>query len=147
MLGREVSDPDGIEGPPQTVPGLGYLDFATALTGEKTLRRVSGTAYAAPFEGYEMHVGEGTGEALSRPFLHFEDGRPEGAVSADSRVAGCYVHGLFASDAFRRAWLGTLGAANGAPLAYEALIEQTLDDLAAHLAKHIDMEALLKLAR
>jgi adenosylcobyric acid synthase len=147
MLGREVSDPDGIEGPPQTVPGLGYLDFATALTGEKTLRRVSGTACGAPFEGYEMHVGEGTGEALSRPFLHFEDGRPEGAASADGRVVGCYVHGLFASDAFRRAWLGTVGAADGAPLAYEALIEQTLDDLAAHLAKHIDMEALLKLAR
>ena len=61
MLGREIADPDGIEGPPQTVPGLGYLDFATALTGGKTLRRVSGTAYGAPFEGYEMHVGESTG--------------------------------------------------------------------------------------
>ena len=45
---------------------------------------------------------------LSRPFLHFEDGRPEGAISADGRVAGCYVHGLFASDAFRAAWLAAL---------------------------------------
>ncbi len=107
MLGREISDPDGIEGPPQTVPGLGYLDFATALTGGKTLRRVSGTACGAPFEGYEMHVGETEGEGLSRPFLHFEDGRPEGAISADGRVAGCYVHGIFASDAFRHAWLAT----------------------------------------
>ena len=107
MLGREISDPGGIEGPPQTVPGLGLLDFATALTGGKTLRRVSGTAYGAPFEGYEMHVGESQGEALSRPLLRFEDGCPEGAVSADGRVAGCYVHGLFTSDAFRRAWLAT----------------------------------------
>ena len=183
MLGREISDPDGIEGPPQTVPGLGYLDFATALTGEKTLRRVSGTAYGAPFEGYEMHVGETEGEALSRPFLHFEDGRPEGAISADGRVAGCYVHGIFASDAFRHAWLATFesevpphpvllpeGRRNPGitrsensrvlsplgerdrvrgdfPLSYNALIEQTLDELAAHLAQHIDMEALLKLAR
>ncbi len=107
MLGREIADPDGIEGPPQTRAGLGYLDFATALTGGKTLRRVSGTAYGAPFEGYEMHAGESQGGALSRPFLRFEDGCPEGAVSADGRVAGCYVHGLFASDAFRRAWLAT----------------------------------------
>ncbi len=183
MLGREIADPDGIEGSPQTMPGLGYLDFATALTGGKTLRHVNGTAYGAPFEGYEMHVGESTGEALSRPFLRFEDGRPEGAISADGRVAGCYVHGLFASDAFRRAWLasferevpphsvslpegredprnilgenysvpsplGEKDRMRGAlPLAYDALIEQTLDELAAHLARHIDMEALLKLAR
>jgi adenosylcobyric acid synthase len=184
MLGREIADPDGIEGPPQTVAGLGYLDFATALTGGKTLRRVSGNAYGAPFEGYEMHVGESTGEALSRPFLHFEDGRPEGAVSADGRVAGCYVHGLFTSDVFRRAWLASFGEGEVPPhpvllpegrrdagitrsesyrvlsplgerdrvrgdssLSYDALIEQTLDELAAHLARHIDMEALLKLAR
>ena len=93
-----------------------------------------------------MHVGESQGEALSRPFLRFEDGRPEGAVSADGRVAGCYVHGLFTSDAFRRAWLATFGGASSTPFAYEALIEQTLDELAAHLAQHIDMDALLKLA-
>ena len=147
MLGREISDPDGIEGPPRTAQGLGYLDFATALTGEKTLRSVSGTACGAVFEGYEMHIGESAGEALARPFLHFGDGRPEGAVSADGRVAGCYVHGLFASDAFRAAWLSSLGAQSGSSIAYEALVEQTLDELAAHLAQHIDMEALLKLAR
>ena len=181
MLGREISDPDGIEGPPQTVPGLGYLDFATSLTGEKTLRHVRGTACDAPFKGYEMHVGESTGEALSRPFLRFEDGHPEGAVSANGRVAGCYVHGLFTSDAFRRAWLMAfegkvpphpvllpegrgerllnghslpplpsrerVGVRGAFPLSYDALIEQTLDELAAHLAQHIDMDALLKLAR
>ncbi|MGO9547128.1 MAG: cobyric acid synthase [Rhodomicrobium sp.] len=147
MLGREISDPDGIEGPPRTAQGLGYLDFATALTGEKTLRSVSGTACGTVFEGYEMHIGESAGEALARPFLRFGDGRPEGAVSADGRVAGCYVHGLFASDTFRAAWLSSLGAQSGSSIAYEALVEQTLDELAAHLAQHIDMEALFKLAR
>jgi adenosylcobyric acid synthase len=180
MLGREVSDPDGIEGPPRTVAGLGHLDFATALTGEKTLRRVSGTAYSAGFEGYEMHVGVSEGPALALPFLHFADGRPEGAIGANDLVAGCYVHGLFASDAFRAAWLASfegrspphpsplprwergqvVPAATPFPLpsrerdrvrgptySYEALIEQTLDELAAHLAAHIDMEALLRLAR
>jgi adenosylcobyric acid synthase len=182
MLGREVSDPDGIEGPPRTARGLGYLDFTTVLGGEKALRRVSGTAYGAPFEGYEMHVGASSGEALARPLLHFSDGSPEGAISADGRVAGCYVHGLFASDAFRAAWLAALGSPPSPcpsprwgegtleipsclgskrplspwgegqgegvfPLAYETLIDQTLDELAVHLARHIDMAALLKLAR
>ncbi len=147
MLGREISDPDGIEGPPRGARGLGYLDFVTVLTGEKTLRSVDGTALNAHFEGYEMHVGTSEGEALGRPFLHFKDGRAEGATSADGRISGCYVHGLFTSDAFRAAWLATFSAGANAPLAYEALIEQTLDELAAHLAQHIDMEALLKLAR
>ncbi len=147
MLGREISDPDGIGGAPRGVKGLGYLEFATVLTGEKTLRRVNGNAFGAPFEGYEMHAGASQGEALARPFLHFEDGRAEGSTSANGRIAGCYVHGLFASDAFRVAWLSALGARAANSLAYEALIEQTLDELAAHLARHLDMDALLRLAR
>jgi adenosylcobyric acid synthase len=147
MLGREISDPIGIEGPPQTVAGLGLLDISTALTGEKALRQVKGTAYGAAFEGYEMHMGISSGAGLTRPFLHIDDGRPDGAMSADGRIAGCYVHGLFASDAFRRAWLGTLGASSSPSIAYDALIEQTLDDLAAHLAQHADLDAVLRLMR
>jgi adenosylcobyric acid synthase len=161
MLGRTISDPDGIEGPPRTVEGLGLLDAVTVLTAGKALRRVSGSALGAPFGGYEMHMGRTEGEALSRPFLQLGEGRPDGAVSANGLVAGCYVHGLFASDPFRAAWLaafasppypnplwqGKRGQAATSPLAYESLIEQTLDELAAHLARHIDMEALLKLAR
>ncbi len=147
MLGRTISDPDGIEGAPRSVKGLAYLDFATVLTGEKTLRRVTGSAFGAPFEGYEMHVGTSQGEALTRPFLHFEGGSAEGAISSNGRIAGCYVHGLFASDAFRAAWLATFAAGAREPLAYDALIERTLDELAAHLAQHLDMDALLRLAR
>ena len=182
MLGRTISDPDGMEGPPRAVDGLGLLDAATVLTGEKALRHVSGTAFGAPFEGYEMHMGVTEGGALSRPFLQLGDGRSDGAVSADGLVAGCYVHGLFASDAFRAAWLAAVarpphpnplpkGRGSSAailskgsssvpspisekdrmrgdsPLAYGTLIDQTLDELAVHLARHINMEALLGLMR
>jgi adenosylcobyric acid synthase len=147
MLGREVSDPNGIEGPPQTAAGLGLLDISTALTGEKALRQVRGTAYGAPFEGYEMHMGVSSGAGLGRPFLHFDDGRPDGAMSADGRVAGCYVHGLFASDTFRSAWFRALGAHASSSIVYGPLIEQTLDELAAHLAQHIDLDALLRFMR
>jgi adenosylcobyric acid synthase len=147
MLGRSIADPGGIEGPPRAVEGLGYLDFETVLTGEKALRRVSGTGCGASFAGYEMHVGVTDGAALSRPFLRFEDGRPDGALSADGCVGGCYVHGLFASDEFRAAWLCEVGVPGGSTLAYESLVESTLNELAEHLAAHIDMDALLSLAR
>jgi adenosylcobyric acid synthase len=147
MLGREIFDPDGIEGPPQTAEGLGLLDISTALTSEKALRQVRGTAYGAPFEGYEMHMGVSSGGGLAQPFLRFDDGRADGAISADGRAAGCYVHGLFASDAFRQTWLAMLGAQALPSLAYAASIEQTLDELAAHLAQHIDLDALSRLMR
>src|SRR5262249_41253358 len=118
MLGREISDPNGIEGPPQIAAGLGLLDISTALTGRKTLRQVRGTAYGRPFEGYEMHMGVSVGAGLARPFLQFDDGRSDGAMSADGRAGGCYVHGLFASDVFRQAWLGAFGLQASRPVAY-----------------------------
>jgi adenosylcobyric acid synthase len=147
MLGRSLSDPDGVEGPPRTVDGLGYLDISTVLTGDKTLRHVSGTALGAPFQGYEMHVGRSEGPSLQHPFLHLDGGRPEGASANGAQIAGCYVHGLFASDGFRRAWLATLGAPTASPCNYDAVLDQTLDELAAHLALHIDMEKLSSLMR
>ncbi|WP_372422765.1 cobyric acid synthase [Salinarimonas chemoclinalis] len=148
MLGRSIADPDGIEGPPgRVVPGLGLLDLETRLTGVKTLEAVSGTALAdgAPFSGYEMHVGETTGPDAVRPFAHLADGRPDGAVSRDGRVVGTYVHGLFADDAQRAAWLDRLGAKTSG-LAYEALVEDILDRFADHLAAHADCDRLLAIS-
>jgi adenosylcobyric acid synthase len=148
MLGRRIADPRGIEGPPGACDGLGLLDIETVLTGDKTLRSVTGVSIAdgVPFAGYEMHVGATTGPDCARPLLQFADGRPDGAVSADGRIRAAYVHGLFAADAQRAAWLAWLG---GMPsgLAYEAEVEKALDGLAAHLAQCIDLERLLNLAR
>jgi len=148
MLGRSISDPEGIEGPAQTVAGLGYLDVATTLRGAKALCEVQGSSWGTgtPFAGYEMHVGESIGPGTDRPLLALAGGRPDGAVSADGRIAGCYVHGLFAHDAQRAAWLERIGAA-GSRLDYAHDLEATLDRLADHLAAHIDCEALLGLAR
>jgi adenosylcobyric acid synthase len=147
MLGRTIADPDGIEGPPGKVDGLGLLDVATTLSNEKRLEPVHGTTGdGASFTGYEMHVGVTEGPDCARPFAHLANGSPEGAVSANGRVAGTYVHGLFADDRQRAAWLGRLGAGS-TNLAYEALVEQTLDALASHLAAHLDLDRLLTLAR
>jgi adenosylcobyric acid synthase len=66
-------------------------------------------------------------------------------MAADGLVAGTYVHGLFASDGFRRAFLQKLGACSSA--AYDAGVETALDGLAAHLAAHLDLEKILSIAR
>ena len=148
MLGRTISDPDGLEGPPETLAGLGLLDVSTVLAGRKTLRESTGVSVVdgAPFHGYEIHVGRTEGPDGERPLLRFSDGRPDGAVSPDGRVRGAYVHGLFGDDAQRRAWLGWIGA-DVSGLAYEREVEATLDALAAHLERHVPVERLLELAR
>ncbi|HUZ33073.1 MAG TPA: cobyric acid synthase [Xanthobacteraceae bacterium] len=147
MLGRTISDPGGIEGIPATVEGLGLIDVATTLTAEKRLEPVRGTSNdGAPFSGYEMHIGVTAGPDCTRPFAQLADGTPEGAVSADGRTIGTYVHGLFADDRQRAAWLARF-VRGSATIAYDELIERTLDALAAHVAAHLDLDRLLTLAR
>jgi adenosylcobyric acid synthase len=146
MLGRSIADPDGVEGPPGMVSGLGLLDVATTLTAEKRLEPVTGTsANGASFTGYEMHMGVSEGPDCARPFGHLSDGSPEGAVSADGRVVGTYVHGLFADDRQRAAWLEQSAAT--ATIRYDDLAERTLDGLAAHLETHLNIDRLLTLAQ
>ena len=147
MLGRMIDDRNGIEGPPGSSAALGLLDVGTVLSDEKRLQEVRGhTNDGVPFAGYEMHMGITTGCDCARPFAHRVDGSAEGAVSADGRVMGTYVHGLFAEDRQRSAWLARLNAGPSA-VAYEALIDETLDRLAVHLASHIDLDRLFSLAR
>jgi adenosylcobyric acid synthase len=146
MLGRRIADPDGIEGPAGAVAGLGLIEVETVLTGDKRLEPAHGEALGAPFRGYEMHMGVTTGPDCGRPFAKLADGTADGAVSADGRIAGTYVHGLFADDRQRSAWLTRLGAGPSA-LAHDTIVEATLDRLAAHVAAHLDLDRLLRLAR
>jgi adenosylcobyric acid synthase len=148
MLGRRIADPAGIEGPPGAAEGLGLFDLDTVLTGDKQLHEVRGREIASgqPIHGYEMHVGGTTGPALVWPMLGLE-GRPDGAVSADGRIMGCYVHGLFAADGFRHAFLARLKPRTASAVVFEQQIEATLDALADHLEAHVDLEGLLALAR
>jgi adenosylcobyric acid synthase len=146
MLGRRIADPEGIEGPAGAAAGLGLLDVETVLTGDKRLEPAEGEAFDAPFRGYEMHMGVTTGPDCARPFATLAGGAADGAVSADGRIAGTYVHGLFGDDRQRSAWLMRIGAGPSA-VAHDVLVEQTLDRLAAHVAAHLDLDRLLKLAR
>jgi adenosylcobyric acid synthase len=146
MLGRRIADPDGIEGPAGAVAGLSLIDVETVLAGDKRLEPAQGEALGAPFRGYEMHMGVTMGPDCARPFAKLADGAADGAVSADGRIVGTYVHGLFADDRQRSAWMARLGAGPSA-IAHDTLIETTLDRLAAHVAAHLDLDRLLKLAR
>jgi adenosylcobyric acid synthase len=147
MLGRMIDDPTGIEGPVGSVEGLCLLDVETALSGEKRLERVHGrTNDGVPFAGYEMHMGVATGRDCVRPFACIADGSHEGAVSADGRVMGTYIHGLFTDDRQRSAWLARLNAGPSG-IAYEALVDETLDRLASHIARHVDLDRIFSLSR
>ena len=146
MLGQTIADPDGIEGPAATVDGLGLLDISTVMSADKSTRLVQGihAATGTPVEGYEIHLGRSEGRDCARPLVTIE-GRGDGASTIDGRVQGTYVHGLFTGDAFRKAWLANLGIASS--LAYDARIESALDALADHLQAHLDIEAILEIAR
>ncbi|MCE8468973.1 cobyric acid synthase CobQ, partial [Rhodovulum sulfidophilum] len=74
------------------------------------------------------------------------DGRAEGAVSADGRVMGGYLHGLFGADGFRRHWLTAMGG-RASGLDHAARVEAALDALADQLEHDLDLDALLALAR
>ena len=138
MLGRRVADPDGIEGPPGAVDGLGLLDVETTLVPAKMLRNVSARECGTdlPTLGYEIHMGVTTGPGTRRPWLVLED-RPDGAVSSGGNVRGAYLHGLFAGDAFRAGVLEAVGATS-AGLAFDDGVDRALDDLADRLAMHVD---------
>ena len=148
ILGHRIADPDGIEGPPSEAEGLGLLDVETVIAGDKALIERCGVEVETgeSIKGYEMHIGDTSGPGLDRPWLTLEDGRSEGARSTDGRVMGTYLHGIFAADGFRHAFLGRIFQGEFEGVAYEAMIEETLDALAAHLEEHLDLDALLAAA-
>jgi adenosylcobyric acid synthase len=149
MLGRRVADPDGIEGPPGETGGLGLLDIETTMGREKKRKETAGHAPAfdgaPPVKGYEIHLGQTTGVGLNRPMLMLEAG-PDGSVSADGRVMGCYLHGLFSSDAFRARLIESLGGRSRVQ-DFEAGVDMALDEVAAACAGHLDLDRFLEIAR
>jgi len=147
ILGRRIADPDGIEGEKGEDRGLGLLDVDTLMTPHKTVSHTVATHIASGqiVDGYEIHIGETTGPDRARPFAQIGN-RDEGAISEDGAVMGSYLHGLFVDDAFRRAFLRGLGAGTGA-LEYKQAVEVTLNGLADHLERYVDLDHLIRLAR
>jgi len=147
MLGRTIADPEGIEGPPGTTRGLDLLDVETTMIPDKTLTQVQAMYVASKccVSGYEIHIGRTDGPDRARPLLEI-DGRAEGAMSPDGRIMGSYVHGMFSSDGFRTEFINRLGG-NAKPHFYEQGIDTILNQLAAHLETHVNINGLLDIAR
>jgi adenosylcobyric acid synthase len=147
MLGHAVRDPHGIEGVVTETDGLGLLDVETVLEPEKTVRNVSAHSvpFGTPLSGYEIHLGRTTGPDCTRPVAVI-NGVEDGAASADGKVFGTYLHGLFGADRFRARFLENLGVTGGG-IDYRAEVEKALDAIAAHLEAHLDCDAIFGLAR
>jgi adenosylcobyric acid synthase len=147
MLGRAVHDPHGIEGAPGSSPGLGWLDLETVLEPSKQLRRTSGRLALddAPVLGYEIHCGVSTGAGLAWPSSHLDDGRDDGAISADCQVLGTYLHGVFDHPPAQAALLRWAGMRDAAPVDIVAARERSIDRLADAIDDHLDIAVLADL--
>ena len=147
MMGQKIHDPDGLEGPNQSIDGLGLLDIETVLEPKKTVKFSDGveTTTQEEVSGYEIHLGQSNGADCTRPMVAFADGRRDGAISPTGQAMGCYMHGLFARDGFRSAWL-EVATGQGSELAFDQVVEQALDQLADHLEQHLDLDAIGRIA-
>lgn len=161
MLGETICDPNHVESSTDQVAGLGLLPVITTFSGQKATYQVTAHVVGGPgwlaevagqeVKGYEIHMGR---SRSLNPWLEIvsRNAKPagvlDGAVSADGRVWGCYLHGIFANDRLRRAWLKSLqeGKRPQPPLPplvnAEALLDESLDRLADAVARSLDMSRL-----
>jgi adenosylcobyric acid synthase len=159
MLGRIIRDPHDVESRAGDVAGLGLLPVETTFARGKATFRVRARVLGGPgwlsaaagqeVDGYEIHMGR-SGSGCAWLKIERRNGRPadvsDGAVGGDGRVWGCYLHGLFANGALRRAWLDSLRC--GAPEAGGgAGLGESLDRLASAVEAALDMERLEAIIR
>lgn len=147
MLGHQVHDPLGLEGAAGSSAGLALLDISTVLEEEKQLRNVRGRLQLedAHVSGYEIHAGVTSGTALDHPAVYLDDGRCDGAQSADGQILGTYLHGLFETPASCTALLRWAGLQDVQAVDYHALRERDIERLADLVENHLDGALLREL--
>jgi adenosylcobyric acid synthase len=146
MLGRQLHDPLGLEGPAGSTPGLGWLKYETTLAAEKTLENVSGSLLlpgsgSPPLSGYRIHMGVTSGKALQRPATML-GGRPDGALSEDGQVLGTYCHGLFDSPPALAALLAWSGHRPAQEFDARKRRESDIERLADAVEQNVDLQRL-----
>jgi adenosylcobyric acid synthase len=158
MLGRDLQDPGHVESSATETAGLGLLSHWTTFLDTKTTRQVRGhvtssigwlsSAVGLPLHGYEIHMGTTSENA---PWLSLTRRGEQGTVVADGNMSmnghvwGCYVHGLFANDGVRHAWLTSLGWAGAAKPILPASRSKSLDRLADAVLCALDMQELQRI--
>jgi adenosylcobyric acid synthase len=144
MLGTRIADPLGLEGAAGESEALGLLDFDTVLEADKQLRNVTGRLLpgGVPVSGYEIHAGVSSGPALEQPAVQLDDGRCDGAISADKQVLGTYLHGLFEGPEACAALLRWAGLDAVETVDYHALRERDIERLADLVETQLDTARL-----
>ncbi len=158
MLGREINDPHTIESPVKKTAGLGFFDMATTLARRKQTCQVKGMDLISGEEavsGYEIHHGKTMLHRNLKPRFMIKEraGRKvnilDGAVNANGRIWGTYIHGIFDNGSFRRSFISNVMALknkNDKKLKYKELsYKKEFDKLADLFRKNIDMDYLYKL--
>jgi len=139
MLGTVIADPHGVEAAAGTeVEGLGLLNVRTDFTVGKTLRLPSGTALSVPASGYEIHHGRVTVADGTEEFL--------GGARAGN-VFGTMWHGSLEGDELRGAFLAAALGREPSQVSFSAARERRFDLLGELVERHLDVDALLDLAR
>jgi adenosylcobyric acid synthase len=157
MLGAFIHDPDYVESDRDTAAGLDLLPIETTFAFVKSTFQVNAVIERGlpwlealaetPITGYEIHSGHtsgATGWLTIRQRGEAVVEVADGAGSADGRIWGCYLHGLFANEAFRRAWLSSLGW-RGAAAAASLSLSARFDALADHIESALDIDRLLEI--
>lgn len=148
ILGMAIKDPLGLEGDLREIKGLGLLDIETELRPEKTVKNSKPKSIEHDLEltGYEIHLGQTTGADCARSMIDFGT-HQDGAISRQGNVRGCYLHGLFGSDEYRKALLKSAGFTGGTEVSYMQSVEDALDELAQEMERWLDVDGLLQNAR
>ena len=149
MLGMVITDPYGIESMDGELNGLGYIDMETVIEREKMLTRKSGIHQLSgkSITGYEIH--HGISSVAAEPLLRFEDGSTCGVAGQTGKIWGCYLHGIFDGDEFRRWFIDRLRQETGLKPMGRILapydLEGAFERLADHVRQNVDMTALYRL--
>lgn len=149
ILGREVQDPDGVEGSIRKLPGLGLLPISTSMTGEKVTRQVEFPFqdYGTLCRGYEIHMGETELLEDAQPLVTFADGHTDGCL-VDAKCMGSYIHGILDNEAFIDFLLKPYAEKLvHQEIDYQAYKEEQYNKLADHLRQHINLPLLYQIMR
>lgn len=147
MMGNEVRDPEGVEGAPGSIAGLGLLPAVTTLTSSKVTRQVQFSYNGALCNGYEIHMGRtDIGEGTPFTTICNDSVNADGCKVSD-KCWGSYIHGVLDNpavvDSLLQPYLTERQAETD--FDYSQYKQEQYNLLAQELRKYIDIDALYRI--
>jgi adenosylcobyric acid synthase len=167
MLGREIKDPEHVEGGTEYIEGLGLLDVVTTIATQKITTQVEAIIAqnrslfkeleGHSVQGYEIHMGQTSRMEGVEPFSYIKTrqrGRQyitDGAVNDQGNVIGTYIHGIFDNIQFTRGILNNIRQQKGLPPlqsgigSYREFKERQYSELARIVRQSVDMKRIYEI--